>query len=499
MDSSHTAPPPAGSHPLGSSLRRSSSDRLLLGLCGGVARALDVSPVAVRIGTLLLGIALLPATVLAYLVTAVILPADDDTVIVGRGERRSRDVTTALLLTFVGAPLVIGAGAAWGLTSGPLVWPLLLLGAGAALGVAFYRPRADAATQAAQGHRPFAQPVAPPITQSPAPQDAPPPQADQAVDDTAVTAIHDDTAVTAIQDAAPEPAGPEMAASEPTAAATSEYAPPTFVKGPVPPPPSDPTDESSTTEEPPPARRGLVMPVIAAMALIPAVFAVLYAVDAIDGGWSTWAVMLAILALTAAGGAVLIALLRPSYLGAALLVILAALLGTGSIALSQVGPLLDDGVGERTYRPQSPSEIQPVYRLGLGELDLDLRDLELRRGSRTPIRAQLGFGQVRVAVPRGVRVVAAPGSSLTAVTISARRNGASEATSASAPTLVLDVAMRGGDVQLVSGGSPNMDNLEIVAEQSTGFWDPNGDADRFDGLQDFPPLPSSPPSVPSNP
>lgn len=485
MDSSHTAPPSAGHHPLGASLRRSSSDRLLLGLCGGVARALDVNVTAVRLATLLLGIALLPATVLAYLVTAVILPADDGTVLVGHGERRSRDVTAALLLTFVGAPLVIGAGAAWGLTSGPLVWPLMLLGAGAAIGIALYRPRAGTASPAF-GAAPAQSP-----TPQPAVQDMPAPQAAQAFDDTAVTAIQPAAPEPVVDAMAPEPQAEETGSvDEPP---TSAYEPPTFVKHPVP-----PTHDPSVDPATPPARRGLVLPVISTMALIPAVFAVLFTVGAIDGGWSTWAVMLAVLALTAAAGAVLTALLRPSYLGAALLVILAATLGTASIAVSQVGPLLDDGVGERTYRPQSVAEIQPLYVLGMGALDLDLRDVELRRGSRTPIRVELGFGEVRIAIPEGVRVVAAPGSSLTGVTTSARRNGASAATSASAPTLVLDVAMRGANVQLLTGESSNFDNLDILAEQSGGFWDPDGEGDRFDRYRDLPALPSTP-LVPATP
>ncbi|MBJ7471694.1 MAG: PspC domain-containing protein [Solirubrobacteraceae bacterium] len=468
MDPTHTAPPPIGPHPLGASLRRSSSDRLLLGLCGGVARSLDVSPTGARIATLLLGVILLPAAVLAYLVTAAILPADDETVLVGKGERKQRDVTTALLLTFIAAPLVIGAGAAWGLTSGPLVWPLLLVGAGAALGVALYRP-------ATPGEAPSVAPttaMAAGGTATPA--------------ETAVTAVvASDTASEA--DASNTGEAAEATAIQPAPPAPPS-GPPTFVKhGDLPPhpPAGDPPPPSSGR------RRGLALPVIALMAIVPAAFAFLYAVGAIEGGWDTWAIMLAVLALIAAGGAVAIAVLRPSYLGPALLVILAATLGTVSIAISQVGPLLDDGVGERTYRPQAVSEIEPVYVHGIGALTLDLRDLDLRRGSRTPIRVQLGLGEVVVAVPRGVRVVATPDSSLTDLTTSARRNGASDAASASAPTIVLDFALRGGNVRLVAGNATDVRNLELLAEQATGFWEPDGN-DRFDAFRERPLEPATP-------
>lgn len=483
MESTHTVPPPAGAQPLGATLRRSSSDRLLLGLCSGIARSTGAGTTTVRIATVVLGVVFLPATVLAYLVTAALLPRDDGAVLVGPGTRDRRDVTTALVLTFVGAPLVIGAGAAWGLTSGPLLLPLLLLGAGAALGVAVYRPDAakpalwTAPASAASAYGAATDPAAGVTTHAAAPAttDA---EAERTGD-----AAEAPTTVGA-------PAGAISPAGEdPTAVHPGQPGPPTGP--PLPPGGGGPTFVKpgglppSAPEPPEDKRRGLALPVICAMAVIPAIFAVLFAVGVIDGGWTTWAIMLAVLALVAAGGAVAIALLRPSYLGAALLVILAAVLGTTSIALSQVGPVLDEGVGERTYRPQGTADLDPLYEHGVGVLNLDLRDLELRRGSRTPVRAEIGFGEVNVAVPRGVRVVAAPDSSLTGVVTSARRNGASEADSASAPTIVLDISARAADVRLLSGTSPNIDDLEVLAQEDTGFWEPDGGSDRFDRYRDL--------------
>lgn len=458
MESTHTAVPPAGAEPLGASLRRSSSDRLLLGLCAGIARSMNTNPTTVRIATVVVAVIFLPAVVLAYLVTAAILPRDDGAVLVGAGDRDRQDVATALAITLVGAPLVIGAGAAWGLTSGPLVWPLLVLGAGAAFALTLSR----------SSTAPAPTPTWTPTVHHTAASEAP-----TTVGQTEGGETSDDP---------PPPTG------EPLDTEVHPGQPPRFTPPPPPPPGGDsptfvkPGDGPPRPPEPP--RRGLALPVISAMALVPAIFAVLFAAGVIDGGWQTWAIMLAVLAVVSAVGAIAIALLRPSYLGAALLVILAALLGVSSIALSQVGPVLDEGVGEQTYRPQSVTEIQPLYEHGAGQLNLDLRDLELRRGSRTTVRAEIGFGEIRIAVPRGVRVVSAPGSSLTGVVTSARRNGASDAASAAAPTIVLDAQARAGEVSLLAGTSPDINDLEVLARDDTGFWESDNNPSRFDRYRD---------------
>lgn len=483
MESTHTAPPPVGPAPIGATLRRSSSDRFVLGLCAGVARATNTNPTTVRIATVVVGVIFLPAVVLAYLVTAAILPRDDGVVLIGAGGRDRRDVSVALILTFIGAPLVIGAGAAWGLTSGPLVWPLLILGVGAALAVALFSP--SQAGPATRSTRTWTAPAAASSVHAAASTTNPAEHGAEADGDAAHAADGDPAeAPTSVGAGEPPPptGAPISTAIHPGQRGIQSPPPvppggggPTFVK---------PGDGPGPQQPPEPRGRGLALPVICAMALVPAVFAVLFAVGVIDGGWQTWAIMLAILAVVAAVGAVAIALLRPSYLGAALLVILAALLGVSSIALSQVGPVLDEGVGEQTYRPGSTAELKPLYEHGAGQLNIDLRDLDLRRGSRTTVRAEIGFGEIRVAVPRGVRVVAAPDSSLTGVTTSARRNGANAATSASAPTIVLDAQARAGEVSLLAGTSPDIDDLEVLAMDDTGFWESDNTSNRFDRYRD---------------
>jgi phage shock protein PspC (stress-responsive transcriptional regulator) len=65
----------------------------------------------------------------------------------------------------------------------------------------------------------------------------------------------------------------------------------------------------------------------------------------------------------------------------------------------------DDGIGDRTYDPVSVSELRPAYELGIGELELDLRDLELA-GATRQLRASVGVGALIVLLPDDVDVEA---------------------------------------------------------------------------------------------
>ena len=65
---------------------------------------------------------------------------------------------------------------------------------------------------------------------------------------------------------------------------------------------------------------------------------------------------------------------------------------------------LRGGVGHREYRPASVAALQPEYRLGVGEIELDLRNVALPAGE-TPVRVKLGMGEARVRVPGDACVI----------------------------------------------------------------------------------------------
>ena len=64
---------------------------------------------------------------------------------------------------------------------------------------------------------------------------------------------------------------------------------------------------------------------------------------------------------------------------------------------------VDGGIGEREYRPATVAELDERYELGVGELVVDLRGLDLPPGT-TPLDVDLGFGRAVVLVDEDVCV-----------------------------------------------------------------------------------------------
>ncbi len=84
----------------------------------------------------------------------------------------------------------------------------------------------------------------------------------------------------------------------------------------------------------------------------------------------------------------------------ALGVLLALVVG----ALGLVDVPLRGGIGDPTYHPRTVAGIDDDYALGVGNLAVDLRDVDFSGVSRR-LHAQVGIGQLDVTVPEGVRVV----------------------------------------------------------------------------------------------
>ena len=61
----------------------------------------------------------------------------------------------------------------------------------------------------------------------------------------------------------------------------------------------------------------------------------------------------------------------------------------------------DDGIGQRRYEPIAASQIDPDYRLGVGELVVDLSRMPVQPGS-TRVDLDVGIGSAVVIVPRDV-------------------------------------------------------------------------------------------------
>jgi phage shock protein PspC (stress-responsive transcriptional regulator) len=76
---------------------------------------------------------------------------------------------------------------------------------------------------------------------------------------------------------------------------------------------------------------------------------------------------------------------------------LALVLPLGLVAAADID--LDGGVGQREYRPATMTELRDHYEVGIGDLDVDLTELDLPAG-RTDLDIDVGMGEAVVWVPR---------------------------------------------------------------------------------------------------
>jgi phage shock protein PspC (stress-responsive transcriptional regulator) len=126
---------------------------------------------------------------------------------------------------------------------------------------------------------------------------------------------------------------------------------------------------------------------------------------AIGGAWAT-----------ASGGGAVVAgiiivlgawLVVSAFVGGARWLILPALalaLPAGVVSAADLD--VRGGVGERQYHPLAAGQVRDTYRLGVGQLVVDLRDAKLPAGDRR-VHIDLGVGQAVLVVPRGACVATA--------------------------------------------------------------------------------------------
>jgi phage shock protein PspC (stress-responsive transcriptional regulator) len=86
-----------------------------------------------------------------------------------------------------------------------------------------------------------------------------------------------------------------------------------------------------------------------------------------------------------------------------LLVVAGIVLGIPAAAVAAAEIHIDESVGQRTYTPTVVADIPADgYRLGTGQLIVDLRQLPWENGQTIPVSAHLGIGQMIVSVPPNV-------------------------------------------------------------------------------------------------
>jgi hypothetical protein len=117
--------------------------------------------------------------------------------------------------------------------------------------------------------------------------------------------------------------------------------------------------------------------------------------------------------------------------------------------VSAAGIDLNGGFGERHVRPGTLAEVKDAYRLGAGELVVDLRDVELPAGDRR-LKIAIGTGHALVLVPDDVCVATTASVGMGGVSVFERDGGGvdvdwsdSRRAPAGTPRLVVD-----GDIGL---------------------------------------------------
>lgn len=135
--SSHQPPPPPAppQHHVTAPLRRTRDDRVIAGVCGGIARSLNVDPVLVRIGFVVLTLAG-GSGILAYVIGWIVIPEERPGEHAATGEGRHVHDSAAMRIA-AGLFLVL-LGGVWlidrvfpGLSE--ITWPVALIAVGLAV------------------------------------------------------------------------------------------------------------------------------------------------------------------------------------------------------------------------------------------------------------------------------------------------------------------------------------------------------------------------------
>ena len=141
---------------------------------------------------------------------------------------------------------------------------------------------------------------------------------------------------------------------------------------------------------------------------------------------------------------------------------------------------VNGGVGDRNYQPTTLAELDKGYELGIGQMRLDLTQVDLPPG-RTPLKLDMGIGSVRMVVPDDVCVA------------SNVRVGAGYARVLDRDSGGLDVDWRQSPIdnlgvkRLVIDGDVGIGELQVVNNRS-GFSDWEGHSqfdDNFDSHFQF--------------
>ncbi len=328
-------------------LTRSTDDKVVSGVCGGLGRHFGVDPVVFRIAFVVMALAG-GSGVLVYLVAWLLVPDDHSgCTVLDRARHGHSSQAMAAVLLGVGAIVVLDSlGDRKG---GGRFGGLVLLGVGAAV------------LWSRRGHQTT------PLPPSTGPGSAPSPQPWAPVPPQPL----------------PQPGSTSSASTSGSEAGQATSDPPTWL---VPP---------ATRARRPPSM--LVAVTLSLLVILAGVLALLGGTDTVD-------VPLGIglaLSLLVVGAALVVGTWRGR---ARWLVPLGVVLAVAVVATSAIDVPLRGGVGDRAYEPQTVADLRSPYRLAAGDLVVDLGRLDLSATTES-VTASIGAGDLQVVVPDGAEVI----------------------------------------------------------------------------------------------
>ena len=135
----------------------------------------------------------------------------------------------------------------------------------------------------------------------------------------------------------------------------------------------------------------------------------------------------------------------------ALVTLTALLLVGAAVVAATFNVHLGNGVGDRTYVVGGTQDLRGSYKLGIGEMILDLRNVPFTK-AETHVKARVDIGSLRVIVPRNVALGVRGDAQLGEVHILGRSDDGRNATTSIAQTgkhvLVLDTHVGVGQVRV---------------------------------------------------
>lgn len=167
-----------------------------------------------------------------------------------------------------------------------------------------------------------------------------------------------------------------------------------------------------------------------------------------------------------------IVLIATSFRGGARWLVVPALALTIGVGVATAADLdLEGGIGERDEAPASASEIpEDGYRLGVGRLSVDLRNIDWSQGRVLDLEVHLGVGQTIIAVPSDVCVVADAHAGVGHLNVAGQDTEgpdvdlSSGGTSNATPRLVLNTDVDMGEILVI-----NDDDIDIDVKRGGTF------------------------------